>query len=87
MELAVLIHLLWLTHKLLNIISDSAYVIGLFPATDSVRAHSNFLSFIAKGNKQAGALICPISTSPDADGSTETCIHSSLASPAPGHQG
>lgn len=34
-ELAVLIHLFWLIHSPLNIISDSAYVIGLSPAVNS----------------------------------------------------
>lgn len=32
--MAVLIRLLWLIHKPLNIFSDSAYVVGLFPAVD-----------------------------------------------------
>lgn len=34
-ELAVLILLLWLIHKPLTIISDSAYVVGLLPVIDS----------------------------------------------------
>lgn len=35
MKLAVLIHILWLIHKPLNIISDSVYVVGLLPAKNS----------------------------------------------------
>ena len=56
MKLAILIHLLWLIHKPLDIISDSAYGGRLFPAVNSCFAHSNLPGFIAEENKQADAL-------------------------------
>lgn len=34
MELAILIHLLLLVHNCLNVVSDSAYVVGLFSAIE-----------------------------------------------------
>ena len=46
-ELVILIHLLWLIHKPLKSISDSAYVVGLFPAI-GLHAHSNLPGFIQK---------------------------------------
>ena len=79
-----MIHLLWLIHKPLNIISDSAYVVGLFLAKTCTCAHSNIPSFITEEDKQADVSTYPIIisygdkkiekgyTSVTADGSTET---------------
>lgn len=48
-ELTVLIHLLQLIHKPLTIVSDSANVVGLFPAVETVlisSSHSVMISLL-----------------------------------------
>jgi hypothetical protein len=48
-ELAVLIHLLQLIYKFLNIVSDSNYVLGLFPALETaliLSSHSGMLPLL-----------------------------------------
>lgn len=47
-ELAMWAHLLWLIHKPVNIVSDSANVVGLFLAIYSYCAHSNLPGFISE---------------------------------------
>lgn len=49
-EMAILIHLLWLIHKSLNTVSDSAYVAGLFSSIETDLAlSSHFYASIAIG--------------------------------------
>lgn len=72
--MAILIHLLWLTYKCLNIISNSAYVVGLFSAIETALIssfHSILLPLLQKVQHLVKTNIHPLFI-------THTCAHTYL---------